>query len=317
MLKRLLQLFVVLALLVGAYLALDRLAPEPMAAGTLKLQRGLAGMEQKQVSIPGFDIAYIESGEGEPLVLVHGIGADKDNFTPVAGLIKGLGRTIALDLPGFGESSKPADGDYDIPAQVEYLRAFLDALDLPAVHLGGSSMGGMIVASFAAKYPERTKSLWLLAPAGVLSAPDARVRTAFKESGELLLFAEKPEDFDRILATVFVQRPPLPWSVRHKLAQRAVENYPLHKRIFERITDNYEAWALEPQVQGLSTPTLIVWGDQDLALHVGGGTILKELMPNSELVVLPGVGHLPMLEKPFRAARDYKAFRQKLAAATP
>ena len=86
--KRLLQLFVVLALLAGAYLALDRLVPEPMAAGVLKLQRGLAGMEQKAVSIPGFDIAYIETGEtGEPLVLVHGIGADKDNFTPVAGLI--------------------------------------------------------------------------------------------------------------------------------------------------------------------------------------------------------------------------------------
>lgn len=317
MLKFLMKLLLVLGILAAAWLGFERLAPETAAAGALKLQRGLAGMEQKQVSIPGFDIAYIESGEGEPLVLVHGIGADKDNFTPVAWQIKGVGRTIALDLPGFGESSKPADGDYSIPAQVEHLRAFLDALGIESAHLGGSSMGGMIVASFAAKYPQRTKSLWLLAPAGVATAPEAKVRTAFKANGELLLFAEKPEQFDRILATVFVERPPLPWSVRQKLAQRAVENYPLHKKIFEQITDNYEAWALEPQVKGLQTPTLIVWGDQDLALDVGGGTILKDLMPNAELIVIPGMGHLPMLENPFRTAKDYRAFREKLAAAQP
>lgn len=315
MLKRLIALLVVLAVLAGAYLAIDRLAPEPMAAGALKLQRGLAGMDQKQVQIPGFDLAYIENGAGEPLVLVHGIGADKDNFTPVAGLIKSLGRTIALDLPGFGESSKPADGDYSIPAQVEHLRAFLDALNIPAAHLGGSSMGGMIVASFAAKYPERTKSLWLLAPAGVATAPEAIVRQEFLKSGELLLFAQTPEQFERVLDTVFYKRPPLPWSVRQKLAQRAVENYPLHARIFAQITDHYGAWALEPKVENLETPALIVWGEQDQALDVRGGAILKDLMPNAELVVIPDMGHLPMLEDPFRAARDYKAFRAKLGSA--
>lgn len=315
MLKRLLVLLVCLALLAGAYLALDRMAPEPMAAGTLKLQRSLAGMQQKQVQIPGFDIAYIERGEGEPLVLVHGIGADKDNFTPVAGLIKPVGRIIALDLPGFGDSSKPLDGDYSIPAQVEHLRAFLDALGLQSAHLGGSSMGGMIVASFAAKYPDRAKSLWLLAPAGVATAPEPAVRRAYRERGEYLLFAQTPDQFERVLDTVFTQRPPLPWSVRQKLAQRAVDNYPLHKTIFDRITDNYAAWALEPQVKDLATPTMIVWGDNDQALDVEGGRILQQLMPNAELIVIPGMGHLPMLEDPFRAARDYKAFRQKLAAA--
>ena len=313
MLKRLLVLLICLAVLVGAYLAIDRLAPEPMAAGTLKLQRSLAGMEQKQVQIPGFDIAYIERGEGEPLVLVHGVGADKDNFTPVAGLIKPVGRIIALDMPGFGESSKPLDGDYGIPAQVEHLRAFLDALGIQSAHLGGSSMGGMIVASFAATYPDRTKSLWLLAPAGVAAAPEPAVRKAYHERGEYLLFAQTPEQFERVLDTVFTKRPPLPWSVRQKLAQRAVENYPLHKTIFDRITENYAAWALEPQVKGLATPTLIVWGDNDQALDVEGGRMLQQLMPNAELIVIPGMGHLPMLEDPFRAARDYKAFRQKLA----
>lgn len=313
MLKRLFTLLAILVLLAGAYIGIDHLAPEPMAAGTLKVQRALAGMEQKQVQIPGFDIAYIESGSGEPLVLVHGIGADKDNFTPVAALLRGVGRTITLDLPGFGQSSKPADGDYGIPAQVEHLRAFLDALDIPSAHLGGSSMGGMIAASFAARYPDRVKSLWLLAPAGVNSAPISEVRQSYERGGAMMLFARTPEEFEQVLDTVFEKRPPLPWSVRQHLARRAAENYTLHTGIFTRINENYADWALEPQVSGLKTPALIVWGDQDRTLHVGGGAILQSLMPNAELIVIPGMGHLPMLEDPFRAARDYKAFRKSLA----
>lgn len=312
MLRRLLALFAILVVLAGFYITADHLAPEPMATATLKLQRNLAGLERKQLHIDGYDIAYLDGGSGEPLVLVHGIGADKDNFTMVTALLRGLGRTVALDLPGFGDSSKPIDGNYDIPTQVEHLRAFLDALEIDSAHLGGSSMGGMIVASFAARYPERTRSLWLLAPAGMDSAPVAKVRRDYADNGDLLLFARTPEEFERVLDTVFVQRPPLPWSVRQQLARRGAENYALHAHIFGRINENYSAWALEQRIQGLPTPTLVVWGDQDQVLHVDGGQIITSLMPNAELIILPGVGHLPMLEKPWRTARDYKAFRKRL-----
>ncbi len=313
--KRLLLLLVVLTVLVGGYWAADHLAPDPMARAQISLQRKLAGLDEKRVQIPGLKLAYLDGGTGEPLVLVHGIGADKDNFTPVAALIKKLGRTIAVDLPGFGDSSQPADGDYGIPAQVEHLRAFLDALQLPRVHLGGSSMGGQIVASFAAKYPERVGSLWLLAPAGVHTAPPGGAATASLEHGEYQLFARTPMEFERVLDSVFSQRPPLPWSVRQQLARRAASQHELHTRIFRDLVANSEAWSLEPQLRVLPTPTLIVWGDQDRALDVTGARILHSLLPDSELVVLPGVGHLPMLEKPFRSARDYREFRQRLANA--
>src|SRR5690606_37494359 len=93
--------------------------------------------------------------------------------------------------------------------------------------------------------------------------------------------------------------------------RRAAENYPLHTRIFARINENYADWALEPQISGMRVPTLIVWGDRDRTLHVDGGAILQSLMPNAELIVIPGMGHLPMLENPFRAPRDYKAFRKR------
>ena len=70
---------------------------------------------------------------------------------------------------------------------------------------------------------------------------------------------------------------------------------------------------LEKRVAGLKTPTLIVWGDQDRVLHVSGAEILHKLLPNSQVVIMHGVGHVPMLEQPRQTAEDYLAFRKTLA----
>src|SRR5437762_149045 len=122
-------------------LVLDRMLAGPASRAALALQHAVGGLRVRSVAIPGFTIAYLDGGSGEPLVLVHGIGADKDNFAPIVPWLRGVGRVIALDLPGFGESSKPMDGDYSIDAQAGRLGQFLDALALPRVHLAGSSMG--------------------------------------------------------------------------------------------------------------------------------------------------------------------------------
>ncbi|HLY37154.1 MAG TPA: alpha/beta fold hydrolase, partial [Candidatus Binatia bacterium] len=145
----------VLVALVVLIVVLDRVLPEPMARLALALQHAVGGLRVGSVAIPGLTIAYLDGGRGEPLILVHGIGADKDNFAPIAPWLRGLGRIITLDLPGFGASSKPPDADYSIETQAERLGQFLDALALPRVHLGGSSMGGAIVLGFALRHPER------------------------------------------------------------------------------------------------------------------------------------------------------------------
>src|SRR3546814_19009731 len=107
--------------------------------------------------------------------MVHGIGADKDNWAQIAPFLRGTGRLIALDLPGFGDSGKPTDGDYSIVAQAERLGQFLDALKLPRAHFAGNSMGGAVVLEFAHRHPERVQSLWLLDPAGVGRSDERRV----------------------------------------------------------------------------------------------------------------------------------------------
>lgn len=298
--------------LVATIVALDRLFPAPMARFALGFQRRVGGLRGGSTRIPGFDITYLEGGSGDPLVLVHGIGADKDNFAQIAPFLRGIGRIIAIDLPGFGDSGKPADADYSIEVQADRLAQFLDALGLRRVHLGGSSMGGAIVLAFAFRHPERAQSLWLLAPAGVGAAAESEMFRRYRERGEFPLFAETPEQFAGVMEICFTKPPFVPYSVRHQLALTATRNFPLHTRIFRDLLGG--PFAIEEIVAGLATPTLIVWGDRDRVLDVSGATILHRALPRSRVTIMPGIGHLPAIEAPRRTAADYRAFRASLAA---
>lgn len=306
-------LIAVLALVVmavGALFAWMQLDPAGAHARLGALERDRAGLEAKRLRIPGFEIAYLEGGTGEPLVLIHGFGANKDNFTRVARHLTPHYRVFAIDLPGFGESSKPADARYGMREQSERLAQILDALQLPAAHFGGSSMGGWLVSSFAVFYPDRVRSLWLLAPGGVATAEESEVRRVYRETGELMLVAESPEDFGRVLDVVFAKPPFIPSPIRRVLAEQAAANRPLHTRIFTELGE--EAFWLEPQLAGNPVPALIVWGEEDRVLHVSGAEVFKSLLPNGQVQILDGIGHLPMLEAPETVAEAYLTFRSTL-----
>lgn len=312
--KTLLRIITGVFLGVAALTAFDVAFPQQAAKNALSLQRAISGLTLKQAQIPGFDIPYLEGGpaDGEPLVLVHGIGADKDHFDRVAMLLTPTMRVISLDLPGFGDASKPADADYGIAQQVERLDQFLTALGIRKAHIGGNSMGGWITATYAATYPSKVSSLWLIDAAGVGGGKPSDVRTAYADRGEYLLFSKTPEDLERVAGIVMSKPPFLPYSVKYVTAHRAVANYDLHTRIFRDLVKAAPQTTLEPKVKGLAIPTLITWGAEDRATDVSGAKILQQLMPQSEVHILDGIGHLPQLEAPQPIARRYLDFRAKL-----
>lgn len=112
--RLLLVLLAVVVLLLAGLIVFDRVAPEHSAALAADPERRGAHLARKTTTIPGFDIVYLEGGSGEPRVLVHGFGADKDNFTRAAAQLTSRYHVIIPDLPGFGESSKPTDVTYRI-----------------------------------------------------------------------------------------------------------------------------------------------------------------------------------------------------------
>jgi pimeloyl-ACP methyl ester carboxylesterase len=283
------------------------LAPERVARFMIEGGRKRAGLIRKQIDLPnGLRYVYLEGGTGEPLLLLHGFGANKDNFVLVAGELAKRYRLIIPDHIGFGESSHPQDADYAPAAQVERLRAFMQALNVNRMHIGGSSMGGQIALSYAAAYPDQVVSLWLLDPAGIWSATPSELLNVKRQTGRNLLMASTPEEFAAVIRFVTAKPPFIPGPVLKVLAQERIANYALE----ERIGDQLIADSVEARIAGLQTPTLIVWGDQDRAIHVDSAQVLHRLLPNSRVIVMPGIGHLPHFERPHSCVADYLSFRE-------
>lgn len=308
-------LIVGIAIFAGLLLALllfDRLLPATSARLALQLERRRAGLALAEVSLPGCSMPYLHGGSPDApvLVLVHGFGGDKDNFTRIAGFLTTHYRVICPDLPGFGNASRDPAASYAMSDQVERLRAFLDQLGLGRVHLGGNSMGGFISAQFSAAYPERVVSLWLLDAAGTAAAQDTVLLKRYLESGEMPLLLRRQQDFAVLMRSTTHRPPYIPWSLRTTLAQRAIRDYPLHSRIMQQLTTSP---LLETQYQALATPCLIVWGKQDQILNPAGAYSFQALFPHNQLQLMEGIGHLPMIEAPRRSAADYLAFRKTLA----
>ncbi|MBA5690387.1 alpha/beta fold hydrolase [Rugamonas apoptosis] len=255
---------------------------------------------------------YLEGGRGAPLVLVHGFGGDKDNFTRIARFLTPHYRVVIPDLPGFGEATRDAAASYTIAEQVERLRAFLDQVAPGPVHLGGNSMGGFIVAQFAATYPERVASVWLLDPAGTAAAQSSAVLERYRATGQMPLLLRQASDVRELIASTTHREPFLPYCVRRALGQRGAADHTLHSHIMRQLTS---APLLEQQYRDLAPPALIVWGQQDRILHPSGAAALETLFRRSHTILMPEIGHLPMLEAPRQSARDYLAFRRDSALA--
>jgi triacylglycerol lipase len=278
----------------------------------IEASRQRAGLTARTVDIPGFRIAYLDGGSGPALLLLHGIGSDKDAFVAVAAGLTSRYRVIIPDLPGFGDSSRPQDARYRIQHQVERVAAFGAALGLTSFDLGGNSMGGWIAGIYAATYPQQVNSLWLLAPAGVKEAAESEMVRRIRAHQGVPLFAQNAEEFDAVMQFLYGTPPVIPPDLRQYLIERQTAHFALNTRIFFELNDDLESAALERRLAGSRIPALVAWGDRDAVLDVSGAALLKEALPAAEMAIMPGIGHVPMLEAAARSVTDYLAFRKRV-----
>ncbi|HAR49886.1 MAG TPA: hypothetical protein DCR81_07290 [Smithella sp.] len=188
------------------------------------------------------------------------------------------------------------------------IRLLAQALGITKVHLGGSSMGGFISMMYSSLYPDDVKSLWLIDPAGIWSAPPSELRDIIVKTGKNPLMAKNEDEFAGIFAFVMSDPPFIPRPILNVMAQERIRNYELEKRIFkEMVTASAEKYST-----GLKAPALIVFGDKDRAINPATADILHKLIPRSEVIIMKGLGHLPMIEQPRQSADDYLKFRAGL-----
>lgn len=305
------NLVLLIAAVAAAIVAFFQFAPETATRIALAAERQRSGLTRKAIDLPdGLHYVYLEGGAGEPVVLLHGFGADKDNFTRVARYLTPRYRVIVPDHVGFGESSHLPEADYTARAQAARVHEFVGKLGLGRVHLGGSSMGGHIALAYAAEWPDEVASLWLLDPGGVWSGPPSELETLIRTTGRNPLTARTEDEFSEVYAFAMSQPPYVPRAVLDVMARERIRNHALEEKIFAQIRSDPDR--LEDRIRGLATPSLVVWGREDRAIHVGTADVLHGLLPNSEVIVMDGIGHLPMIEAPDRSAADYLAFLASL-----
>ncbi|MGP5407573.1 alpha/beta hydrolase [Psychrobacter celer] len=292
-------------------------APNTLAVNTtqkiIQYERNKSDLDVKSFTLTSGDkLVYAENANltGEPLLLIHGFGGNKDNFTRIADELEDY-HLIIPDLLGFGESSKPMSADYRSQAQATRLHELLQAKGLASnIHIGGNSMGGAISVAYAAKYPKDVKSLWLVDSAGFWSAGVPKsLEGATLENNPLLINSK--EDFYKMYDFVMYKPPYLPKSVKAVFAQERINNKELDAKILEQIvTDNVEERA--QIIADYNIPTLVVWGDKDQVIKPETVNVIKDIIPQAQVIMMEDIGHVPMIEAVEQTAEDYKGFRATL-----
>lgn len=285
----------------------------------LTLNRSLSGLEEKTGRFDAHTVHYLEGGQGETVLLLHGIFAEKDHWVDFARRLTGHYHVIAPDLPGYGESSRHAGQRYDYATQTERLRQFMDSLGIARAHIAGNSMGGTIAALFAIRYPERVASLAFIgAPHGIRSETASEMDRLI-EAGQAPLVARNAGEFDAMMKLVFADRPFLPYPILQAAERDAIANAGSNRRMWdEQLKDRYLLhYLLQEHVGRVAVPSLALWGGRDKVFDVSGAQTLKGLLPHVDLRILPRMGHLPMMEDPKETARFYADFLHRTPPGKP
>ncbi len=268
----------------------------------------LQGVRSAHVQAGPYRLRYLEAGAGESLVLVHGLGSSAT--LEWGRLLAPLGRRFhvyAPDLPGFGESERPAAADYSIPMQVEAVRAFMQAKGIGRARLAGVSMGGWIVARLAGDHPEMVERLVLVDAAGM--RPDGPAIPA-----EVLL----PRDeagVRRLVAAVRHNAPVPPGFVARDILAHHLKEQWIIRRALESMRAGRD-W-LNGTLGRADMPVLVVWGKQDALIPVAYAAPLQAEFPHAELRLLDGCGHVPVTDCPEAFDREVLAFLTAGAPASP
>lgn len=264
----------------------------------------LDGIHSESMTIPfagapAVRIHYYAGGSGEPIVLVHGLGGraeDWANLMPQ--LVRDHHRVYALDLPGYGRSAEPRDASYSIAEESQAVEAFMNNLHLRRTDLAGWSMGGWIAMQVALDEPQRIRRLVIFDSAGItfnlnwntdLFEPNTPAKLAVLDK---LLMPGKP--------------PHVPGFVEHAIFRYEDQHGWVVKRSMDSMLTGKAL--LDNKLGGLKMPMLIVWGAQDHLLPVSMGEQIHRDVPQSEMAIFNGCGHLAASQCAARIGPVVKGF---------
>ena len=257
-------------------------------------------------------------GSGPAIVLVHGLGGSIANWDAVGPAFAGLGRTLAIDLPGYGLS--PPTRDWGIETHGEALGEFVAALDEP-VTLIGNSMGGLLSEMVAARHPELVSGLILVSPATPPRLPDPRIdwptaRRLAVQAAPLLGSAVSrhfwstytPEQLVKLTLQSVTHKPGrIPMEVVEALVRSTAtrSKLPWASEAVPATARSIAAYWARPSrfvamIRDITAPTLVVQGIADRIVSPTSVEWMCSLRPDWELTQMEDTGHTPQLDAPVR-----------------
>lgn len=249
-------------------------------------------------------------GEGEPLVLIHGIGSSWRVWKPVLQQLEARHEVLALSLPGYGDSP-PLEGVPTVPALTDAVERELDAIGWDTAHIVGNSMGGWITGELAARGRARTGVA--IDPAGLFTSKELKYsRRSLRRSHKLARLAAPIADritANRVGRTLaFGQVQSRGWRndlEESAYAIRALAGSPSFLKTLDWIEQNQ---AMPVGLDRIDCPFLVVWGTWDLLLPVRQAKRWERIVPGCEVQLLPRLGHVPMGDDPETVAGVIEEF---------
>jgi pimeloyl-ACP methyl ester carboxylesterase len=254
------------------------------------------------VPVGRLKVSTLTMGEGpEHVLLLHGLGGAKSSFFDTAAALSHRYRVHAMDLPGFGGSSKPPLAPYNAPFFARSVLRAMDELGIDRAHVVGNSMGGRVALEMGLERPDRVGGLALLCPAVAFVRRDWHhvVRALRPELG-LLPHSLGRRRIESQFWAMFADRDLVDPSV----ADIAVDEF---ERIYRNAGARVALLYLEkpfgrggfyPRLAQLSPPAMFVWSTRDWLIPAAFQRYVERWLPSAEHIVLEGCGHVPQVERP-------------------
>jgi pimeloyl-ACP methyl ester carboxylesterase len=279
------------------------------------------------IEVNGMNVHYRDEGnpnDSVPLVLIHGTGSSLHTFDewvkilsngeiPTQSGLRGSHRIVRMDIPAFGLTGPDPQHDYSMEKYVSFVDNFLAAKGIKRCILVGNSLGGQIAWQFALAHPQKVAKLILIDAAGY----------AVTSQKSVLAFQ---------VAKMPVIRNCMTFITPYSLARKSVESvYADKSKVTDALVDRYFELTLRegnrqafvdrlnmlydttniPKIKTIKTPTLVLWGEQDLLIPMENGQRFHDDLPNDTLVILKNMGHVPMEENPMESLKPVVEFLRK------
>ncbi len=246
-------------------------------------------------------LAYFRMGSGPALVIVHGVGGHKEDWTRAASALAGTRTVYAIDMLGFGASSREAK-ELGMAAQAKAIKELLDAGKIDRADLIGNSVGGWAAATFAASYPERVNKLVLVDPAGF--------RAMFEGAPPVNLFPDSIDEMKKLLSFVLFSG----FAHTDEFAAQAFASFErsgeksLVARLYPQLFASRKLEELLPEVKA---PSLVVWGEEDKLFPAALAPYIAKLIPGAAARLVPRASHFPHIDNPDAFIEAVATFLQK------